>query len=138
MYVVMSRAGMSDSLVVCSCVVASLKTCRLLADSISLETLYATQTHLERLSESQPRQHSGQGVPRDRGQRDDLVQSTQLGMPDPHQSEEVVSEVRARNHVCGGRQGLRVRKREVGGCQRRGHCEGPHRVDKGDQSGAVC
>ena len=75
--------------------------------------------------------------PGDRVERDDLVQPAPRRVPDPHQAEEVVPEVRARSHLRRGRQGLRVREGPLGRRRRRGHRQGPHRVDQGHQPGAV-
>ena len=98
---------------------------------------YAAATHVEGLSEGQPGQHPGEGLSGHRVERDDLLQPAPQRVPDPDQAEEVVPEVRARGHHRRGRQGLRVREGPLGRRDRRGHRQGPDRVDQGHQPGAV-
>ena len=101
------------------------------------EDQYGCTSDLEGLPENQPGEHPGQGVPGHRDERDDLVQPASRRMPDAHPAEEVVPALQPRSAELGDRQGLRVREGALRRLVRRGHREGPARVDPRDRSRAV-
>src|SRR2546425_6136546 len=101
------------------------------------DTTNGFTSNLERLPENQPGEHPYQGVPGDRVERDDLVQSAPRRVPDAHSAKALVPALQPRGPELGNREGLRVRKgplrRAVGGRLR----QGPSRVDARHRPRAV-
>src|SRR4029077_15344381 len=103
---------------------ASLFTARKVPDTLEQ---YGCTSDVEGVPQDQPGEHPDQGVPGDRVERLDFVQSAARRMSDAHPAETLVSAVQPRGAQLGDRQGLRVRERALRDHVRRGPRSGASR-----------